>query len=255
MKTMLHLLGCLILLGAIGASSVRGEQPLSGGDPTDFQALRQNLVRTVAGHALQMHLMLGTVIPRAEIMAAIGNVPRHLFVAAEFRPYAYLDRPIDLGHGQKTAQPYIVALMTELADIKPDAVVYETGTGSGYHAAVLSSLCKQVYSVEIVAPLADIARRNLASQGITNVAVREGDGFFGWADEGPFDAIIIKESVVEVPAPLLRQLRAGGRLVAPIGPPNGPQFLSVIAKDEDGSLDERRVLPVLFTPLQGGERI
>ncbi len=144
--------------------------------------------------------------------------------------------------------------MTHLAELKADDVVFETGTGAGYHAAVLARLAARVYSVEVVEPLAHQAARLHEELDTPNVWIKAGDGYFGWASEGPFDAIIVKEAVDHVPPPLLNQLKPGGRMVIPLGSQVGPQYLTVIRKAEDGRVSRKRVLPVLFSPLQGGER-
>jgi protein-L-isoaspartate(D-aspartate) O-methyltransferase len=155
---------------------------------------------------------------------------------------------------QSLAAPFLVALMTHLADIEPHERVFETGTGEGYHAAVLARLGAEVYSVELIPELAREASRRLTVLGYARVQVREGDGYDGWPEAGPFDAIIVKEAVDHVPGPLLAQLKPGGRLVLPLGPLHGMQHLTVVHKSTDGSHHEERILPVRFTPFQGGER-
>ncbi len=182
------------------------------------------------------------------------EVPRHLFVPEALRPYAYNGHPLPLGHGQNIASPFVVALMTHLAELEPDDVVFETGTGAGYHAAVLAKLAARVYSVEVVEPLAGQAVTTLARLGIVNAHARSGDGYYGWPDRAPFDAILVKEAVDHVPVPLLNQLKAGGRMVLPLGSPDGGQYLTVVRKQADGTTRRTRILPVLFSPLQGGER-
>lgn len=190
-----------------------------------------------------------------EILEAMSEVPRHEFVPAELRAYAYLPMPLPVHPEQNIAAPYLVALMTQLAAITPGSRVFETGTGEGYHAAVLSRLAGEVFSVEVVPELAQAATERLRGLGYDNVRVREGDGYYGWPEAAPFDAILVKEAVDHVPPPLLAQLRPGGRLVLPLGPLGGPQELTVVEKMPDGRRREHPVLPVRFTPLQGGERI
>jgi len=189
------------------------------------------------------------------VRRAIAHTPRHAFVPPQLRPYAYADTPLPLGHGQNISQPFIVALMTHLARIEPTDVVFETGTGAGWQAAILSKLAARVVSVEFIQPLAERATRRLTRMGYDNVQVHIGDGYYGRAADGPYDAIIIKEAVRTLPPPLLKQLKPGGRLIAPIGPEQGPQHLTVVEKAQDGSISERRVLEVLFGFLPGGERI
>jgi protein-L-isoaspartate(D-aspartate) O-methyltransferase len=189
------------------------------------------------------------------IVAAISEIPRHAFVPPPLRPFAYLDIPLPITRDQNIAQPSLMALMTQLARIGKDDVVFETGTDSGYHAAILARLARKVYSVEIIAPLAAQAKERLKRLGYDGIEIQASDGFYGWAEKGPFDVIIIKEAVQDVPPPLLNQLKPGGRLVAPIGPLDQGQTLKLITKDRSGRIHERGVLPVRFSPLQGGERI
>ena len=190
----------------------------------------------------------------ARILAALTTVPRHDFVPEPLRPLAYEQSPLPVGHSQNIASPFIVALMTQLAGPRDGDVVFETGTGAGYHAALLSHLVAEVYSVEVIEPLAEESGSRLKDLGYRNVHAKYGDGYYGWAEHAPYDAIIVKEAVDHVPPPLVDQLKAGGRLVMPLGPPRGPQILTVIQKRDDGSLTKTPVLPVLFSPLQGGER-
>jgi protein-L-isoaspartate(D-aspartate) O-methyltransferase len=189
------------------------------------------------------------------VMAAMAKVPRHEFVPEPIRRYAYADSPLPLGHGQSLTQPYIVALMLHAVRVRADDVVFETGTDTGYVAAVLAELARRVYSVEVVGPLASEAKRILARLGTRNVEVSEADGFYGWAAHAPYDVIVLKEAVTEVPAPLMAQLKPGGRLIAPIGPLDTGQILTLIEKGADGKLSEQKLLPVRFAPLQGGQRI
>jgi protein-L-isoaspartate(D-aspartate) O-methyltransferase len=163
--------------------------------------------------------------------------------------------PLPIGQGQNIAQPYLVALMTHLARVEPGDLVFETGTGAGYHAAVLSLLAGKVVSVEVVAPLALRAAAKLKALGYDNIEVVASDGYYGAPAKGPFDAMIVKEAIDHLPPPLVAQLKPGGRLVLPLGPLDGPQYLTVIEKLPDGRTRATRIMPVRFTPLQGGERI
>lgn len=184
----------------------------------------------------------------SKVKEAMAHVPRHLFVPPALQPHAYEDRPLPIGHGQTISQPYIVALMTDLLQPRKDQRVLEIGTGSGYQAAVLAELVHSVYTIEIVEPLAREARERLARLGYRNVEVRTGDGYKGWEERAPFDAIMVTAGADEVPAPLLRQLKPGGRMVIPVGPAHGIQYLTLIEKQADGSIRSRRVVPVRFVP-------
>ncbi len=223
-------------------------------EEVDFDELRAQMILVVRLHAERAHAHLGIERPPEPVLKAMGRVPRHRFVPDELVPLAYFDSPLPVGHEQNIAQPYIIALMTGLARIGPGDRVFETGTGAGYHAAVLAELGAEIYSVEIVAPLAERAAAILDELGYDRVRIRVADGYDGWPEEAPFDAIIVKESVVEVPQRMIDQLAAGGRMVVPIGPPEGEQFLTVIEKDVAGRISRRKVLPVRFSPFQGGRR-
>jgi protein-L-isoaspartate(D-aspartate) O-methyltransferase len=186
------------------------------------------------------------------VLAALRTVPRHVFVPPSSAEEAYGDHPLPIGHGQTISQPYIVAFMTEALGLKGGETVLEVGTGSGYQAAVLSHIAKQVYSIEIVAPLAAEARERLARVGYRNVQVRSADGYQGWAEVGPFDAIVVTAAAPKVPEPLKAQLKEeGGRLVIPVGEES--QELMVITRRGD-RFEERRVLPVRFVPMTGKVR-
>ncbi len=182
------------------------------------------------------------------VLDAIRKVPRHRFVAPAQAASAYDDRPLSIGHGQTISQPYIVALMTQLADPQPGDRVLEIGTGSGYQAAVLAELAGEVYTIEIVEPLAAEATRRLKDLGYDNVEVRAGDGYAGWPEQAPFDIVMLTAAPGQVPQPLLDQLKPGGRLVAPVGSQLLGQELRLIEKRDDGSLRTTRVAPVRFVP-------
>jgi protein-L-isoaspartate(D-aspartate) O-methyltransferase len=188
-------------------------------------------------------------IEDASVLAAMGRVPRHLFVPEALRFQAYADHPLPIGSGQTISQPYIVALMTQLAELEPDDVVLEIGTGSGYQAAVLAEIVREVYTIEIVPELADTARARLAELGYGNVTVRTGDGYVGWKEHSPFDAILVTAAAPEVPQPLVEQLAPGAILVIPVGPQSEIQSLLRIEKTADGTTISREVLPVVFVPL------
>jgi len=183
------------------------------------------------------------------VMNAMAAVPRHRFVPDEMLPFAYANGPLSIGHGQTISQPYIVALMTELLAVGADSQVLEIGTGSGYQTAVLSQLVKKVYSIEIVEPLADTARRRLQELGYHNVETRSGDGYQGWPEHAPYDGIIVTAAAPHIPEPLIEQLKLGGRLVIPVGHPFSGQELIVVEKGTDDKTSTRNVLPVAFVPL------
>ena len=188
------------------------------------------------------------------VLEVMSRVPRHRFVPAAIRDRAYEDDSLRIGHTQTISQPYIVALMTEFAQPKPNARALDIGTGSGYQAAVLAELVEEVYSIEIVRPLADSARRRLASLGYDNVEVRCGDGYRGWPEHAPFDIIILAAAPDHVPKPLVEQLAPGGRLVLPVGPTESfldSQQLVVIEKQLDGKVRRRNVSGVRFVPMTG----
>jgi protein-L-isoaspartate(D-aspartate) O-methyltransferase len=186
------------------------------------------------------------------VRAAFTHTPRHEFVPGAERGAAYGNYPLPIGQGQTISQPYIVALMTELIHPHPDHVVLEVGTGSGYQAAVLASLVKQVYSVEIVAALGVEAEARLRRLGYHNVAVRVGNGRLGWPEHAPYDGILVTAAGEGVPPALVEQLKPGGSLVIPIGAAHFGQQLRLVSKDMDGRVGERDLLPVVFVPLTGG---
>ena len=185
------------------------------------------------------------------VLEAMRAVPRHVFMPDNVRAMAYRDTPLPIGHGQTISQPYIVALMTELLEIEPGDRVLEIGTGSGYQAAVLGQLTPNVYSIEIIEPLAERARRVLDAQGYHQVETRQGDGYFGWPEHAPFDGITVTAAAGHVPPPLWEQLAPGGRLVIPIGGTYDVQRLVVLTKTLDGERRSRSVLSVRFVPMTG----
>ena len=186
------------------------------------------------------------------IMAALGKVPRHRFVPPGQEYFACDNRPLYIGHGQTISQPYIVALMTELLHLDKGATVLEVGTGSGYQTAVLAELAGQVYSIEIIEALAHAAAERLKELGCTNVEVRDGDGYSGWPQHAPFDAIIVTAAAAYIPQPLVEQLKPGGRMVIPVGKPYQTQELMLMKKDPQGEAHTQTILPVSFVPLTGG---
>lgn len=191
----------------------------------------------------------GRNITNPRVLQAMQTVPRHEFVPEEHRDEAYDDHPLPIGHGQTISQPYIVAFMTEQLDPKPTDRVLEIGTGCGYQAAVLGELVQDVYTIEIVEPLARQATATLRRLGYDNVHVRAGDGFAGWPEEAPFDAVIVTCAPEKIPQPLVEQLKEGGRMVIPVGPSHD-QSLYLLRK-EGGELKQRAILPVRFVPMTG----
>jgi protein-L-isoaspartate(D-aspartate) O-methyltransferase len=204
-----------------------------------------------ARRAMVERQLVARGIDDPRVLEAMRSVPRHRFVPLSEVHVAYQDRPLPIGHGQTISQPYIVALMTQLALPARDDRVLEIGTGSGYQAAVLSRLAGEVYTIEIVAPLAQEAARVLHELDYDNVTVRAGDGYGGWPDEAPFDVIVVTAAPERIPQPLLDQLKPGGRLVAPVGPAGATQELRVVEKRADGSLHTMRAIPVRFVPFTG----
>lgn len=188
-------------------------------------------------------------VTRADVLEAMRAVPRHAMVPDHLQRQAYDDTPLPIGHGQTISQPYMVAVMTELLELTPDSRVLEIGTGSGYQAAVLAHLTPHVFSIEIVKPLLDRARQVLQAQGYDRVQVRHADGYLGWPEQGPYDAIIVTCAAGHVPPPLWQQLKPGGRMVIPIGSAFEVQRLVVLTKGADGSRTSRAVMPVRFVPL------
>ena len=186
------------------------------------------------------------------VMDAMRRVPRELFVPGDSRAAAFHDGALAIGHGQTISQPYIVALMTDLIEPSSEHRVLEIGTGSGYQAAVLSCLVRRVYSVERIRPLAQGARARLQQLGYDNVEVRCSDGYRGWSDQAPFDGIVVTAAAPAVPAALIEQLTAGGRMVVPVGPPRQEQRLTLVSKDSSGAIEQRELLSVAFVPMLEG---
>jgi len=186
------------------------------------------------------------------VLDALGRTERHLFVPEEVRAAAYANRPLPIGHGQTISQPFIVALMTELLRVVPGDRVLEVGTGSGYQAAILAEIGVEVFTLEIVEPLAIEAKARLAALGYDGVTVQHGDGYYGWPDRAPFDAVIVTAAASHIPPPLVDQLKPGGRMVIPVGSRFFTQHLMLIEKGDDGTPSVRQLLPVRFVPLTGG---
>ena len=249
-RTIAAALAILLMLSTSNADEAADFLPK---EVLDFAAMRADMVRIVRLRVASAAEETGVAEIDSWILKAMREVPRHAFVPDQVKLFAYFDTPLPLGFEQNISQPFIIALMTQLAQVKAGDVVFETGTGAGYHAAILSKRAARVNPLEVVGALAQAAREALRRVGIDNAEVRVGDGYYGWPERGPYDAIIVKEAVNHIPPPLVNQLKPGGRMVLPIGLLDTFQHLSVVEKDLDGELSITRVLPVRFTPLQGGK--
>lgn len=228
-------------------SPLSSEPPLVKGEPLPEERNEHTEARQ---RMIDQHLRARGIRDR-RVLEAMARVPRERFVPESQVPHAYEDRPLPIGHGQTISQPYIVAFMTELARPTPKSKALDIGTGSGYQAAVLAELCKEVYSIEILDPLAQEARKRLEALGYKNITVRTGDGYQGWPEKAPFDVIIVAAAPDHVPKPLIEQLAPGGRLVIPVGSHWASQELLVIEKQPDGTIRERSVASVAFVPMTG----
>lgn len=218
-------------------------------DAAELTAARDHLLRQIEADAAETAAWTGRPVLSAPVMRAIARVPREAFVTPGDRAFAYDNRPLGIGHGQTISQPLIVALMSDLLDLTPEDRVLEIGTGCGYQSAVLAELAKEVFSLELVPELAAAAQQRLHRLGYGRVRVRQGDGFAGWPEEAPFDAIIVTAAPAELPPALPPQLAAGGRLVIPIGPRGDNQMLWRCVRQPDGSLERQPKLPVAFVPM------
>ena len=195
--------------------------------------------------------VIGQGINDPDVIEAMRNVPRHKFVPSAQQRNAYQNNPLPIGHGQTISQPYIVALMAEMLEIEPGDKVLEIGTGSGYHAAVLSELTPYVYSIEIVEPLGVQAAEVYEKLGYHTIETKIGDGYYGWEEHAPFDKIIVTAAAGHIPPPLIEQLNPGGIIAIPVGSPYQTQILMRVMKSEDGDIRTERVLPVRFVPMTG----
>ncbi len=197
------------------------------------------------------HRYIGKNALEPKVMDAMAKVPRNEFVPESYREYAFDNGPLPIGHGQTISQPYIVALMTDLLQIEEDHDVLEVGTGSGYQTAILSQLCKHVYTIEYVPALADDANALFDRLGYDNISAMTGNGYDGWPEHAPYDGIIVTAAASHIPQPLTDQLKPGGRLVIPVGPANFYQELTLVEKKDDGELNIKEILGVSFVPLKG----
>jgi protein-L-isoaspartate(D-aspartate) O-methyltransferase len=215
-----------------------------------FDELRQQMIAVIAAQAVFSAGETGKAAIAPRVLEAMGKLPRHDFVPAELRPYAYADSPLPIGCSKTISQPFIVALMTDLLDLKPEDRVLEVGTGLGYHAAILSALVQRVYSVEFIEELAQQAKQRLARQRCANVELRLGNGYYGWPEHAPFDKVMVAAGAELVPPPLLQQLKPGGRMVIPTGLPDSQQ-LTLVEKDAGGRIKMKEILRVRFSLLEG----
>jgi protein-L-isoaspartate(D-aspartate) O-methyltransferase len=214
----------------------------------DFAALRARMLAEIDATYAETRRETGLAAMSPAVRAAMGRVERHRMVPAGERAAAYENHPLPIGSGQTISQPYIVAISTDLLQIDSASVVLDVGTGSGYQAAVLAEIARQVYSIELIDSLAKNATAQLAALGYRNVEVRTGDGYAGWPEKAPFDAIVVAATAPRIPPALLEQLKPGGRMVIPVGD-GWRQSLKLVTKRADGGSDERDVLPVRFVPL------
>jgi protein-L-isoaspartate(D-aspartate) O-methyltransferase len=219
----------------------------------DYAAQRARMVAEVDAMYAETRSETGLPAMSPAVRHALGKVERHRLVPSGEASRAYRNHPLPIGNGQTISQPYIVALSTDLLQPKPQDVVLEVGTGSGYQAAVLAEIVSRVYSIELIASLGETARKRLEELGYGNIEVQIGDGYKGWPERAPFDAIVVTAAAPHVPQALVDQLKPGGRMVIPVGGSGDIQFLKLLTKRADGGVDEKRVLPVRFVPLVPGK--
>jgi protein-L-isoaspartate(D-aspartate) O-methyltransferase len=216
-----------------------------------YKAARLAMVQEIEADVRLTSLSLDKESLDPRVMKAMSSVPRHELVPESLREVAYENRPLPIGHGQTISQPYIVAVMTDLLKPEPGDRVLEIGTGSGYQAAILAELVARVYSIEIIKALGEEARRKLAELGYGNIEVRIGDGYYGWKEHAPYDAIVVTAAASHIPPPLIEQLKPGGRMIIPVGSRFMVQQLVLVEKDAAGKVTTRQILPVRFVPLTG----
>lgn len=218
----------------------------------DFDLLRRHMLAEISAGALHLAGVIGKTSLDERVMAAVAKVPRHEFVPLELQAYAYANIPLPIGFDKTVSQPFIVALMTDLLEVSADDTVLEIGTGLGYHAAVLAQLAGKVYSIEIIDELARQAKHRLERHGCSNVEVKVANGYYGWSEHAPFDKIVMAAAPDLIPPPLLQQLKAGGKMVAPAGLSDAQQLM-LIEKDAGGRVRMREILPVRFSQLEEPE--
>ncbi len=222
---------------------------VAANDP--FAEKRAAMIREIEADVRAGYLHLENNALDERVIQALGKVPRHEFVPKKLVRAAYENRPLPIGHGQTISQPYIVAIMTHLLQVDENDRVLEVGTGSGYQIAILAELVKKAYSIEIIEPLGKQARERLQRLGYKNIELKIGDGYYGWEEHAPFDAIIVTAAASHIPPPLIRQLKSGGRMLIPVGSRFMVQELLLVEKSPDGKVTTRQLLPVSFVPLTG----
>ena len=240
---------CFVVVALLLATSTNGLFARDG-----YETERREMIAAIRETVDETRSYTGLDALDEQVMQAVAAVPRHEFVPRDLRFAAYLNRALPIGEGQTISQPYIVALMTHLLGVDGDSVVLEIGTGSGYQAAVLARLVRHVYTIEIIETLGRRAEDTLARLGFDNVTVKIGDGYIGWEEHAPFDAIIVTAAPEQVPQPLIDQLKPGARMVVPVGPAFGYQTLQVLEKQQTGEIRETDILPVGFVPFLKGDR-
>ncbi len=238
----------LLALG-LGSDLAPGDIPAPRPEP--FEEARMDMLDAIRDSTRDTADYTGRSRLDARVLEAMATVPRHAFVGQDMQSRAYINSALPITHGQTISQPFIVALMTDFLSPQPDHVVLEVGTGSGYQAAVLSGLVRHIYSIEIIPGLSESAGRVLKELGYDNISLRVGDGYAGWPEHAPFDGIIVTAAAPHVPAPLVAQLKPGGRMIIPVDNGMGFQQLILVEKTQDGGTREQDVLPVRFVPLTG----
>jgi len=218
-----------------------------------FEEQRRQMIAVIRANTDQIAAQIGKAALDKRVLSAMAKVPRHEFVPVEVQPYAYQNTPLPIGFDKTISQPLVVAVMTDLLELKPDDVVLEIGTGLGYQAAVLAELAGKVYSVEIIDELAQRAVQRLKRQGYTNIEVRVGNGYSGWPEHAPFDKLIVTAAPDLIPPPLINQLKAGGRMVIPVGLPNTQQLV-LGEKDLNGRVKTKEIMRVMFSLLEGSDQ-
>lgn len=233
----------LLIIGAVLLSAGNKDNVYSAVfDGERFAAMRKSMVD---------RQIIRRGVKDKDVLEAMMSVPRHLFVPENNVSHAYDDSPLPIGYGQTISQPYIVAYMTEALSLDEDSIILEVGTGSGYQAAILSVLVKKVYTIEIIGELSESASDRLQKLGYDNVEVKNDDGYYGWQEHAPFDAIIVTATAGHIPPPLIKQLKNNGRMIIPVGGSFMTQNLVLVKKDSQGNITTRNVMPVMFVPLTG----
>src|SRR5271169_1043934 len=218
----------------------------------NFAALRQSMIEQIAVQAIYVSARIGKAAFAGRVMQAMDKVPRHAFVPIELQPYAYANSPLPIGFNKTIAQPFIVALMTDLLDVQPNDTVLEIGTGLGYQAAIVAALAQKVYSIEVIEELSEQAKQRLRRLGYVNIELRIGNGYHGWAEHAPFDKVIVTAAPELIPPPLIDQLKPGGKMVIPAGLADAQQLI-LVEKDSHGRVMTKEILPVRFSQLEEPE--